>query len=212
MISKVMMIIMLRGAEPGGAYARSGHYRQGAQHRTAPHTMHPCTTPCYGVGNHMMNHCPRYQTCNASVCLLDPIPTVHLSGEPVCFYLRSSGKRGSRTVQGRPHFRRGPSGGAGGPGEAPGHRPSGYQGGRDRIPVCWQTTAFPPEKRHFRGCAHQVATPSRHGGHLRGMRPVGTPGNRGIPWPEGIRTRLARKIVRDYFGSIVSEGEGHEQG
>ncbi len=43
----------------------------------------------------MMNHCPRYQTCNASVCLLDPIPTVHLSGEPVCFYLRSSGKEGA---------------------------------------------------------------------------------------------------------------------
>src|SRR5262245_36518054 len=37
--------------------------------------------------------CP--QTCNAPVCPLDPVPTVHLGGEPVCYYLRNSGKPGA---------------------------------------------------------------------------------------------------------------------
>lgn len=41
------------------------------------------------------DQCPRFQTCNAPVCPLDPVPTVHLGGEPVCYYLLASGKAGA---------------------------------------------------------------------------------------------------------------------
>jgi hypothetical protein len=41
--------------------------------------------------------CPKYATCNAPVCPLDPCCTkaVHLAGEPVCRYLLASGKAGA---------------------------------------------------------------------------------------------------------------------
>src|SRR5947208_1292474 len=42
-------------------------------------------------------NCPRFLTCNASVCPLDPRwrLAVHLDGEPVCHYLRNAGKAGA---------------------------------------------------------------------------------------------------------------------
>lgn len=40
-------------------------------------------------------HCPNFQTCNASVCPLDPTPTVHLHGEQVRPYLLASDKAGA---------------------------------------------------------------------------------------------------------------------
>src|SRR5262245_45095518 len=42
--------------------------------------------------------CPRFHTCNASLCPLgeDPSHTgYHVRGEPVCYYLRMSGKAGA---------------------------------------------------------------------------------------------------------------------
>ncbi len=39
--------------------------------------------------------CCRWQRCNASVCPLDLRDGYHRSGEPVCYYLRNSGKAGA---------------------------------------------------------------------------------------------------------------------
>ena len=39
--------------------------------------------------------CPRFHNCSAAICPLDTTPAVHLPGEPVCFYLRASGKAGA---------------------------------------------------------------------------------------------------------------------
>lgn len=41
--------------------------------------------------------CPRFQTCNASICPLDPRwrTAVHLPGERVCFYLLNLVKAGA---------------------------------------------------------------------------------------------------------------------
>src|SRR5262245_61078724 len=51
--------------------------------------------------------CPRFQTCNASICPLDPLwpSAVHLRGEKVCPYLLGSGKAGAdEKYQGDPVF------------------------------------------------------------------------------------------------------------
>jgi hypothetical protein len=41
--------------------------------------------------------CPKFNTCNANICPLDPLwpRAVHLEHEPVCFYLRSTSKAGA---------------------------------------------------------------------------------------------------------------------
>jgi|SRR5215471_5601252 len=41
--------------------------------------------------------CPIFQTCNAAICPLDPRwpLAVHRWGEPICRYLRASGKEGA---------------------------------------------------------------------------------------------------------------------
>jgi hypothetical protein len=41
--------------------------------------------------------CPRFDTCNAAICPADDRwPTAsHRNGEPVCYYLRMSGKEGA---------------------------------------------------------------------------------------------------------------------
>jgi len=39
--------------------------------------------------------CPKFHTCNASVCPLDPTPAAHLPGEQVCPFLLASGKSGA---------------------------------------------------------------------------------------------------------------------
>jgi hypothetical protein len=41
--------------------------------------------------------CAKFQTCNASICPIDPLwpGAVHPEGEMVCFYLRASGKEGA---------------------------------------------------------------------------------------------------------------------
>lgn len=39
--------------------------------------------------------CPRFHNCSAAVCPLDLTLAAHLPGEPVCFYLRASGKQGA---------------------------------------------------------------------------------------------------------------------
>ena len=39
--------------------------------------------------------CVKFQSCSCPVCPLDPIPTVHLDGEPVCPYLLATGKAGA---------------------------------------------------------------------------------------------------------------------
>jgi hypothetical protein len=38
--------------------------------------------------------CARFNTCSAPVCPLDPVwrRAVHRNGEPVCYYLRNTGK------------------------------------------------------------------------------------------------------------------------
>ncbi len=43
------------------------------------------------------SECPKFETCNAAVCPLDPLwaRTVHLSGEPTCYHLRCAGKAGA---------------------------------------------------------------------------------------------------------------------
>jgi hypothetical protein len=43
------------------------------------------------------SECPKFQTCNAPCCPLDPghLKTVHLQGEPICRYLLASGKDGA---------------------------------------------------------------------------------------------------------------------
>lgn len=49
------------------------------------------------VSGRQAERCPRFDTCNASVCPLDDrLPkAVHLAGEATCFYLRASGKAGA---------------------------------------------------------------------------------------------------------------------
>jgi hypothetical protein len=39
--------------------------------------------------------CPRFDSCNAAVCPLEPVPSVHLKGEQVCYYLRNHVKAGA---------------------------------------------------------------------------------------------------------------------
>lgn len=39
--------------------------------------------------------CPRFHSCSAAICPLDATLAAHLPGEPVCFYLRASGKEGA---------------------------------------------------------------------------------------------------------------------
>jgi hypothetical protein len=39
--------------------------------------------------------CPRFYTCSAAICPLDPIPSYHGSGDRVCYYLLNSGKAGA---------------------------------------------------------------------------------------------------------------------
>jgi hypothetical protein len=41
--------------------------------------------------------CPKFIICEAAICPLDPVwrSAVHLSGEPICFYLRGSAKDGA---------------------------------------------------------------------------------------------------------------------
>lgn len=43
-----------------------------------------------------MNQCPKFATCSASVCPLDPHwrRAHYVKGEPVCFYLREAFKTG----------------------------------------------------------------------------------------------------------------------
>ena len=44
----------------------------------------------------LMQQCPKFSSCNAPVCPLDPAwrQSQHIQGEPVCFYLRESFKTG----------------------------------------------------------------------------------------------------------------------
>lgn len=46
----------------------------------------------------LMQHCPRWESCSAPVCPLDPIwrQVPHLDGERVCFYLTESAKPGGK--------------------------------------------------------------------------------------------------------------------
>ena len=39
--------------------------------------------------------CPRFHSCSAAICPLASTLAAHLPGEPVCFYLRASGKQGA---------------------------------------------------------------------------------------------------------------------
>jgi hypothetical protein len=39
--------------------------------------------------------CPRFQTCGAAICPLAPEEGYHRNAEPVCFYLRCTGKKGA---------------------------------------------------------------------------------------------------------------------
>jgi len=41
-----------------------------------------------------MTDCPKFDSCNAPVCPLHDEHTTHLSGEPICFYLREYVKNG----------------------------------------------------------------------------------------------------------------------
>jgi hypothetical protein len=43
------------------------------------------------------NPCPRFSSCNAPICPLDPSwrKAVHLPGEPTCYYLRAAAKAGA---------------------------------------------------------------------------------------------------------------------
>lgn len=38
--------------------------------------------------------CPKFERCSAPICPLDSQPSVHLTGEPICFYLQEVVKNG----------------------------------------------------------------------------------------------------------------------
>lgn len=57
-------------------------------------------TTCGNLPVLVPNACPKFYTCSAPICPIDPLwpLAAHLAGEPVCFYLRASGKAGPRSA------------------------------------------------------------------------------------------------------------------
>jgi hypothetical protein len=41
-----------------------------------------------------MRDCPKFEKCSAPICPLNDQESVHLKGEPICFYLRECVKQG----------------------------------------------------------------------------------------------------------------------